>query len=126
MSSAIAQGNAMPKRMPWLSSRVAAFALQLQEAISSSGLYAVAPVEGPLMGLFFSREPISPPTNFDEVKVLSENGLYRPFFHAMLRRGVALAPGAYEILFVSLAHSDNDLAFAVEAATHAAKEVLDA
>jgi glutamate-1-semialdehyde 2,1-aminomutase len=104
-----------------LSTRVASFALQLQQAISSSGLYAAAPVEGPLMGLFLSRTPISPPANFDEVKVLSENGLYRPFFHAMLRRGVALAPGAYEILFISLAHSDEDLAFAVEAATHAAR-----
>ena len=28
------------------------------------------------------------------------------FFHAMLRRGVALAPGAYEILFPGLAHTD--------------------
>jgi glutamate-1-semialdehyde 2,1-aminomutase len=108
-----------------LSTRVASFALQLQQAISSSGLYAAAPVEGPLMGLFLSRTPISPPANFDEVKVLSENGLYRPFFHAMLRRGVALAPGAYEILFISLAHSDEDLAFAVEAATHAARVALD-
>jgi glutamate-1-semialdehyde 2,1-aminomutase len=104
-----------------LSTRVASFALQLHEAISSSGLYVAAPVEGPLMGLFLSRTPIGPPANFDEVKGLSENGLYRPFFHAMLRQGVALAPGAYEILFISLAHSDEDLAFAVEAATHAAR-----
>ena len=114
-----------PSDYETLSSRVASFALQLQEAISSSGLYATTPVEGPLMGLFLARTPISPPTNFDEVKVLSENGLYRPFFHEMLRRGVALAPGAYEILFISLAHSDDDLAFAVEAAAHAARVALD-
>jgi glutamate-1-semialdehyde 2,1-aminomutase len=43
----------------------------------------------------------------------------------MLRQGVALAPGAYEILFTSLAHSDEDLdrtiACAGEAAQIAAK-----
>jgi hypothetical protein len=44
------------------------------------------------MGLFLSREPFDAPRNFAQAKVLCENGLYRPFFHAMLERGVALAP----------------------------------
>ena len=35
--------------------------------------------------------------------------LYAAFFHAMLREGVALAPGAYEALFVGLAHTDDVL-----------------
>jgi glutamate-1-semialdehyde 2,1-aminomutase len=39
----------------------------------------------------------------------------------MLERGVALAPGAYEILFVSLAHSVDDLAGAVDRAGEAAE-----
>jgi glutamate-1-semialdehyde 2,1-aminomutase len=38
----------------------------------------------------------------------------------MLERGVALAPGAYEILFVSLAHSVDDLDRAVQRAAEAA------
>ena len=75
------------------------------------------------MGLFLSREPFDAPTNFAEAKTLCENGLYRAFFHAMLDRGVALAPGAYEILFVSLAHSDDDLAATVEKAAEAAEVV---
>jgi glutamate-1-semialdehyde aminotransferase len=58
------------------------------------------------MGLYLAREEFEAPTNFAESKVLCENGLYKEFFHAMLRRGVALAPGAYEILFVSLAHTE--------------------
>ena len=37
---------------------------------------------------------------------LAGNGVYAPFFHAMLRRGVALAPGPYEVLFPGLAHDD--------------------
>jgi glutamate-1-semialdehyde aminotransferase len=39
----------------------------------------------------------------------------------MLERGVALAPGAYEILFVSLAHGADDLAATVHKAAEAAE-----
>lgn len=104
-----------------LCERVASFATRLGEAVCSAGLYAQTPTQGPLLGLYLSREPFEAPKNFDEAKVLCENGLYRAFFHAMLERGVALAPGAYEILFVSLAHSDDDLSRTVELAVVAAR-----
>jgi glutamate-1-semialdehyde 2,1-aminomutase len=103
-----------------LSDRVDRFASRLVEAVNSSGLHGVAPTEGPLVGLYLSREKVDAPRNFAESKVLCDNGLYRSFFHAMLERGVALAPGAYEIMFVSLAHSDADLDLAVEMAAEAA------
>jgi glutamate-1-semialdehyde aminotransferase len=41
----------------------------------------------------------------------------------MLDRGVALAPGAYEIFFVSLAHTRTDLERTVSIAADAAKAV---
>jgi glutamate-1-semialdehyde 2,1-aminomutase len=104
-----------------LSARVVAFATSVEVAIAASGLYGRCPTQGPLMGLFLAREPFEAPTNFAEAKALCENGLYRPFFHALLERGVALAPGAYEILFVSLAHSADDLAAAAEKAGEAAR-----
>ena len=44
------------------------------------------------------------------------NGTYPRFFHAMLRRGVALAPGAYEVMFPGLAHDDAVLDRVVEVA----------
>ena len=103
-----------------LNERVGRFSTRLVEAINASGLYALAPTQGPLVGLYLSREPVAAPKDFDDAKVLCENGLYRTFFHAMLERGVALAPGAYEILFVSLAHTDADLDRAVDAAGEAA------
>jgi glutamate-1-semialdehyde 2,1-aminomutase len=112
-----------PRDYADLSKRVGVFAANLESAISSSGLVARCPSEGPLMGLFLSREAFDAPANFDQAKQLCENGLYRAFFHAMLERGVALAPGSYEILFVSLAHSDDDLALTVEKAADAAKAV---
>ena len=41
----------------------------------------------------------------------------------MLRRGVALAPGAYEVMFPGMAHDEDVLARVVEAAGEAAAEV---
>jgi glutamate-1-semialdehyde 2,1-aminomutase len=110
-----------PRDYVELTSRVQRFSTRLVEAINASGLHALAPSEGPLVGLYLSREAFDAPKNFDEAKVLCENGLYRTFFHAMLERGVALAPGAYEIMFVSLAHSDADLEYCVEMAGEAAR-----
>jgi glutamate-1-semialdehyde 2,1-aminomutase len=107
-----------------LAERVANFARELREALSDAGLFALTPNEGALMGLYLAEQEVSTPTNFTEAKVLCENGLYRKFFHAMLERGVALAPGAYEIFFVSLAHTKDDLERTVSIASDAAKDVL--
>jgi glutamate-1-semialdehyde 2,1-aminomutase len=104
-----------------LTQRVATFAQNLEAAIDSSGLVGRCPTQGPLMGLYLSREPFEAPSNFAEAKTLCGNGLYGAFFHAMLERGVAFAPGAYEILFVSMAHSADDLAATVTTAAEAAE-----
>jgi glutamate-1-semialdehyde 2,1-aminomutase len=107
-----------------LAGRVRNFATDLEAAIRDVGLFALTPNVGPLMGLYLARDEVRVPTNFAEAKVLNENGLYAKFFHAMLDRGVALAPGAYEILFTSLSHTDEDLERTVSIAADAAKEVL--
>jgi glutamate-1-semialdehyde 2,1-aminomutase len=106
-----------------LAGRVKNFAADLESAIREAGLFALAPNVGSLMGLYLSDAEVTAPRNFAEAKVLNENGLYKKFFHAMLDRGVALAPGAYEILFVSLAHSVDDLERTVAIAGEAAKAV---
>ena len=49
--------------------------------------------------------------------------IHAAFFHALLRRGVALAPGAYEVMFPGLAHDDSVMDRIVEAARAAAAEV---
>ncbi len=106
-----------------LSARVGSFALALRDAVHAAGLFAQAPTAGPLLGLYLSPVPFAAPGDFLQSRVLGDNGLYARFFHAMLARGVALAPGAYEILFVSMAHDDGDLERAVNAAGDAAREV---
>lgn len=86
--------------------RLTATATALQEgmtaAFAAAGVPACVPRIGPLLGLFFGS---ALPTNFDEAKAICENGVYERFFHGMLEEGVALAPGAYEALFPSLAHT---------------------
>ena len=103
-----------------LEATAARLAKGLADALTGAGLDAVLPRVGSLLGLFLGdREP----TCFDEVKVLAENGLYPKVFHALLERGVALAPGPYEVLFPSLAHTDEVVDSTVEAAVQAAAAV---
>jgi len=114
-----------------LSGRASTFASNLTAAISASGLGVVAPTVGPLVGLFLAGPEeagkvsgqLTPPTDYVEARALAGNGLYAKFFHAMLLRGVALAPGPYEVMFPGLAHNDALLNQVVDAAGESATEV---
>ena len=93
----------------------------LRDACASAGLPAQFPVVGTLVGMYFGEGPT--PTNFAEAKTTDE-ALFAAFFHAMLREGVALAPGAYEALFVGLAHTDEVIAEIGQRAARAAAAVM--
>jgi glutamate-1-semialdehyde 2,1-aminomutase len=71
------------------------------------------PVVGPLVGLFFSATPV---TDHASAKASADTGWYPRFFRSMLDRGVAFAPGAYEAMFPSLAHTWNDIERTVDLA----------
>ena len=49
-----------------------------------------------------------PPRRADQIDA-GAAGLYKTIFHGLLARGVALAPSAYEVGFLSLAHRPEDL-----------------
>jgi len=103
-----------------LSSRVARLGRGLGEAIGSAGLPVQVPVYRTLFSVFFSDEPV---VDYDGARAAAASGLYRDFFLAMAARGVALAPSAYEVGFVSMAHSEADIDRTVELAAEAAAEV---
>ena len=107
-----------------LTAKSARLADGLASAFSGAGLDAVLPRVGSLLGCFFGDVV---PTDFDEAKALADNGVYPKVFHALLERGVALAPGAYEALFPSLAHTeaviDETISIAAEAAVMVAAEL---
>jgi glutamate-1-semialdehyde 2,1-aminomutase len=72
---------------------------------------------GSMFGVYF-RE--SPPRSFAEVMQCDRERFNR-FFHAMLERGVYLAPSAYEAGFVSAAHGAADIDATLAAAREAFK-----
>ena len=70
---------------------------------------------GSMFGLYFRA---SPPKSFAEV-MQSDKERFNRFFHAMLERGVYLAPSAYEAGFVSGAHGTQEIDATLAAAREA-------
>lgn len=101
-----------------LMARVRHLSALLRDACSSAGFVASFPVVGTLLGIVCG-DAAGSVSNFDDAKRTDEEA-YAAFFQAMLREGVALAPGAYEALFVGLAHTDDVLAAIGDAAHRAA------
>jgi len=112
-----------PDEYAELAGRAGRLSLGLEAAIAGAGLEVQAPAVGPLVGLFFTSEPVA---DFADASAAVAGGHYPPFFAAMLERGVALAPGPYEVMFPGLAHSDTDIDAVVAAAGEAAAEVARA
>ncbi|HQZ44463.1 MAG TPA: glutamate-1-semialdehyde 2,1-aminomutase [Usitatibacteraceae bacterium] len=73
---------------------------------------------GGMFGLFFRP---TPPSTFAEVMACDKEAFNR-FFHAMLRRGVYLAPSAFEAGFVSAAHGPAEIEATLAAARAAFPE----
>ncbi|CAA9231871.1 MAG: Glutamate-1-semialdehyde 2,1-aminomutase [uncultured Acidimicrobiales bacterium] len=82
-------------------------------AVLSEVVPTQVPVVGPLVGLFFAEHPV---TDYVGAKASADSGMYARFFRAMLDRGVAFAPGAYEAMFPSLAHTWDDIERTVDLA----------
>ncbi len=89
----------------------------MQAAFDTAGVAAVLPRVGPLLGIFFTD---TAPHDFDSAKAAADNGVYPRFFHGMLDRGIALAPGAYEAIFPSLAHGDEEIEATIAACAEVA------
>ncbi len=71
---------------------------------------------GGMFGLFFTeKQNISSYAEATQCDIEA----FKKFFHLMLAEGVYLAPSAYEAGFLSLAHSDADLAATIAAADRA-------
>jgi len=103
-----------------LAGRAEQLAKALPPVIEEAGWPVQVPRVGPLLGIFFTDQHV---LDYDGARAAAGNGRYARWFHAMLERGVAMAPGPYEILFPSLAHTYDDIDRTVDiasAATHAA------
>jgi glutamate-1-semialdehyde 2,1-aminomutase len=98
---------------------LAAKTRQLVDGLSAAARDAAVPFsadcEGGMFGFFFLPQL---PHHYGAV-MASDKDRFNRFFHAMLDRGVYLAPALYEAGFVSAAHDVADLAATVQAARQA-------
>ena len=83
----------------------------LLAAAKDSGVPMVGDCEGGMFGFFFAADL---PQNYGAVMATDKERFNR-FFHAMLERGVYLAPAMYEAGFVSAAHTHDDIAATIAA-----------
>lgn len=89
-----------------LSARARRLSALLRDACASAGVAAHFPVVGTLVGMHFGGALGNVAAqNFDDARRTDE-ALFARVFHALLAEGVAMPPGAYEALFVGLAHDD--------------------
>src|SRR5512134_1334927 len=98
-----------------LSGATRALADGLARTAQKRGVEFSAQSVGGMFGIYFRAQP---PSGYIEVMQCDKEAFNR-FFHAMLERGVYLAPSAYEAGFVSAAHSESDIAATVAAADEA-------
>ena len=85
------------------------------ENIKAVGIKATQTRVGSMLCLFFTDREV---TNYESA-VTSDTKVFAQYFRSMLESGIYLAPSQFEAMFVSAAHSDNDLERTVEAARKA-------
>ncbi len=91
----------------------------LRAQAAAAGVPFSTVVAGGMFGFFFRDHAAQ---SFAEAQDCDMDR-FRQFFHAMLKRGVYLAPSAYEAGFISSAHAADDLQHTLEAAKAAFAEI---
>lgn len=74
---------------------------------------------GSMMTLFFTEEPV---IDYNTA-VKSDTKLFAKYFHEMLNRGIYFPPAQFEAMFISTAHSKEDLDKTIEANLEALKSL---
>jgi len=123
---AVAAGIAALKALkkPGSYSRLEQMSAALEQGLVRAAAMAGVPVQinrvGSMFTVFFTTTRVT-----DYLSALtSDTARYGRFFHALLERGVYLAPSQFEACFVSLAHSRRDIDATIRAAGEALRVVV--
>ncbi|WP_423916051.1 glutamate-1-semialdehyde 2,1-aminomutase [Candidatus Poriferisodalis sp.] len=115
-----------PEAYAELEARASQFADGMRGVLAGAGFDAIVCQVGTLVGLYCGAGPTSGstsgwvPADYDDARTTDEQAYAR--LHAeLLARGVAFAPGAYEAMFVSLAHTPDVIDETLAAIADAAK-----
>lgn len=121
MTAGIAQLQALIAENPWdiLETETAAVCARLREQAETAGISVQVNQVGSMFTLFFADRPV---TDTDSA-LSADAGRYGRFFHAMLDRGVYLAPSQFEALFVSNRHPGAALQHFLQASEAALVEI---
>ncbi len=87
----------------------------LRRAAASASIPLQATNVGTMAGMFFNESPVF---TYADAQA-SDAARFATFFNELLERGVYFAPSQFETLFLSAAHSDDDLSMTLEAASEA-------
>jgi len=93
----------------------------LKRAAANAGIELTVNRVGSLMSCFFASGPVR---DFEDVRS-SNIKRFKRFFTEMLKRGIYLAPSAYEAMFISLAHSQQDIERTIEAGENSFRLIID-
>ncbi|HWQ38037.1 MAG TPA: glutamate-1-semialdehyde 2,1-aminomutase [Burkholderiales bacterium] len=102
-----------------LASRTAQLASGLEQLARQAGIAFSAQAVGGMFGIYFRAQP---PQSYAQVMECDRTRFNR-FFHGMLKRGVYLAPSAFEAGFVSAAHGPAEINETLEAASRVFAEL---
>jgi glutamate-1-semialdehyde 2,1-aminomutase len=98
-----------------LEERSARLTAGMAQAAGEAGVPTVTNRVGSMFTTFLAGEPV---VDYASAK-RANTARYARFFHAMLERGIYLAPSQFECGFVSLAHGENDVEKTIQAARNA-------
>ena len=96
--------------------------LGLESAAREAGVKIQAHQAGSMFSIFFSAGMVKDYAS----SAASDQEAFKVWFRAMLEQGVYLAPSQFETLFLSLAHTDEDIDRTIAAAEKAFAEVKEA
>jgi glutamate-1-semialdehyde 2,1-aminomutase len=102
-----------------LDARTAILCAGLEAAAHDAGVPFTTNRIGSMFGLFFTAEKVDTYAQ----ATACDTAAFNRFFHAMLERGVYLAPSAFEAGFLSMSHDDAVIATTIEAARAAFSEL---
>ena len=92
-----------------------------QAKAKEAGVTIQAHQAGSMFGIFFNEHEV---WNYDD-SAASDQEAFKIWFKSMLEQGIYLAPSQYETLFMSGAHTDEDIDRTIEAAGRAFQAVAD-
>lgn len=122
MSAGLAQLDLLEEERPWSQLEETSSRMEsgLQQILGEAGLKLTIQRVGSMMTVFFTEQEVK---NFPDA-ARSETKRHAAFCREMLDRGIYLAPSQFEAMFVSTAHTNQDLEETLDAARASLKQVF--